>query len=373
MQLSDRGGQVVSRPSPNPTISPGWANNDLTQTTAPTIGDPDWANAVSAELIAFLSQTGLTASKTNVTQVLQAVMRIAGGNITTVTAATQTLTADNAGLVLVNATSNDVAITLPASASASGQMLKFRFMRTDSTTNTVSIAFSSGDTTLIGGVSGPLSLSPLAPLALVGDGTAHWVVVPSPGFVAISSVGTTNWVVPAGVTWVIADVTGGGGGSGSCASGQGAGGGGAGGCSIKGCTVTPGQTITVTIGAGGAAGVAGNGGTGGTSSFGSFCSATGGGAGIQSGPSNSAGGTPGVGSGGDFDGAGGFGSDGQTYSGLSFGGNGGASRWGGGGRGASGGGAALTGSAPGSGAGGPYNSASNGGAGAPGIIFLWWP
>ncbi len=68
MQLSDRGGTLASRPAPNPTVNPGWANNDLTQSTAPTIGDPDWVNAVTAELQNVITATGGTFSKTNVSQ-----------------------------------------------------------------------------------------------------------------------------------------------------------------------------------------------------------------------------------------------------------------------------------------------------------------
>ncbi len=140
MQLFDRGGQVVSRMTPNPTIAPGWPNNDLTQTTDPTVMDPDWCAAVTAELLGLLTQTGQTASKTNVGQVLQAVMEIAGGYCTTVSAATPVLTAQNAGLVLVNAAANNVAITLPAAASAGGQSFEFIFVRTDTSAHTVSWA-----------------------------------------------------------------------------------------------------------------------------------------------------------------------------------------------------------------------------------------
>ena len=78
MQLQDAGGQLASRPAPNALNAPGWANNSPA-TSAPTIADPDWANAVSAELLAFLSATGLAATKTNVAQVLQAATILFGG------------------------------------------------------------------------------------------------------------------------------------------------------------------------------------------------------------------------------------------------------------------------------------------------------
>lgn len=78
MQLFDRGGQLTARPTPNPTINPGWANNDLTQSTAPTLGDPDWANALTAEFESVLAASGQTFSKTNVAQLLQGIQTLGG-------------------------------------------------------------------------------------------------------------------------------------------------------------------------------------------------------------------------------------------------------------------------------------------------------
>ena len=134
---------------------------------------------------------------------------------------------------------------------------------------------------------------------------------------------------------------GGGGGGGSATSyGGGAGGGGAGGCAIEVIeSATFGASQTVTIGAGGAAGAAGinPGSAGGTTSFGALLSATGGGGGLG-GPTNAGdlGGTGGAGSGGDinFGGmCGGFGILGATVTvGHQFGGKGGDTMFGAGGR-----------------------------------------
>jgi hypothetical protein len=95
-----------------------------------------------------------------------------------------------------------------------------------------------------------------------------------------------TFTVPDGVTAVKVTVCGGGGGGGAGyttsatgVSGVGGGGGG-GGFAIDFVTgLTPGGTVTVTVGAAGAAGSAGSGGAGGTSSFGAYVSATGGGGG----------------------------------------------------------------------------------------------
>ena len=80
-----------------------------------------------------------------------------------------------------------------------------------------------------------------------------------------------NFIVPAGIIRVTSLVWGGGGAGGGTSSGGGAGGGG---FALKRCTVTPGQTIAVTVSPQASPGPPAQ--PGGTSSFGAFCSATGG-------------------------------------------------------------------------------------------------
>lgn len=117
---------------------------------------------------------------------------------------------------------------------------------------------------------------------------------------------TTTWTVPAGVTNVKVTVLGGGGaGGGGITTGatQIGAGGGAGGCAIESIAVTPGDSITITVGSGGTGGT-GTGGSGGTSSFGAFCSATGGTGGgryaASAAISSTGGGAAGAGSNGDI-------------------------------------------------------------------------
>jgi len=80
------------------------------------------------------------------------------------------------------------------------------------------------------------------------------------------------WIVPAGVTSVDVYCWGGGGGGGGSTTGAqfaNGGGGGGGACALSTLTVIPGQSYTITIGAGGSAGIAGggNGGAGGPTTF----------------------------------------------------------------------------------------------------------
>lgn len=110
--------------------------------------------------------------------------------------------------------------------------------------------------------------------------------------------GSGNWVVPVGVTAIEAVVIAGGGGGGGASSHRG-GPGGEGGVAHGFYSVTPGQSLSYTIGPGGA-GVngSGNGGSGSASSLGSLLSATGGGGGSVGAGSVGAAGTAGVGTGG---------------------------------------------------------------------------
>lgn len=196
-----------------------------------------------------------------------------------------------------------------------------------------------------------------------------------PGFSSLQVFSQSgSFVVPAGVTQVKVTVVGGGGAAGYHATLPGAGGG-EGGRAIDIISgLTPGQSVAVTVGAGGAAPSSpADGGAGGMSSFGTFLSATGG-AGGQGGTGSlfaTAGGLGGTGAGGKILQAGSMGSDGIPV--ASRGGDGGGAGHGRGGSGpqqgfaaqgyggGGGGGGASSGSSP---AGEP------GGAGAPGIVIV---
>ena len=134
------------------------------------------------------------------------------------------------------------------------------------------VTVSYGQTTITAGTITTLPTAPFLPCKL-----------PSlrPGFgLGVQNITTSGtFVVPAGVTQAEVEVWGGGAGTYASTSSSPSGGGAGGGYARKRVTsLTPGQAIAVTIGAGGVAGstVGGAASPGGTSSFGTYVSATGG-------------------------------------------------------------------------------------------------
>lgn len=175
-----------------------------------------------------------------------------------------------------------------------------------------------------------------------------------------------SFTVPDGVTKIYVTGAGGGGGGGGGYSTSYAGEGGGGGAYAlrQPYTVTPGQVLAITIGAGGTPGVIGGaGGAGGSTSVGALLTMAGGAGGS---PGTSGNGGAGGGSGGagaSVASTGGAGGDGF---GVVPGAGGGSLGFGGSGRAASG----QPGAMGGGGGGGYVNS--TGGAGAPGIVIIEW-
>ena len=233
-------------------------------------------NAVQEELVhGFIEAANVAPNAASWTQVGQAARRLAGGYVTNLSASA-TLTPDQVGLVLVNATAGNVVLTLPAAAAVPGVPLNFRFVRTDGSTNTVTFAVQGSDqcVSLVWGTMSSPGLALGFPADAVCDGVSRWVFTQrAHGAQVFTASGTFTW--PSGVYELEAEVWGGGSGG---AGGRG-GAGNAGGYSWGRFAGTPGATVNVTIGAGGA-GVTGasglNSGAGGTTSFGSLLSATGG-------------------------------------------------------------------------------------------------
>jgi len=183
-----------------------------------------------------------------------------------------------------------------------------------------------------------------------------------------------TFTIPTGITAIKVTVVGGGGGGAAYSAIATTGGGGGGGAAIKFITgLTPGGTVSVTVGAAGTAATASGaggatGGTGGTSSFGAYCSATGGAGGNHT---TGAPGAGGIGSSGDLNIKGSSGTQSTAFtigcSQITFEGAGGSSFMGGGVYAAAGGayGAGGAGRSAGSGTVTSY-------AGAAGVVLIEW-
>jgi|GEM_PF-1437317 len=210
---------------------------------------------------------------------------------------------------------------------------------------------------------------------------------------AVDFTASGTWSVPSGVTSCALYIWSGGGGGGAASTYGGGGGGGGGVQASTGVAVTPGETITVTIGAGGAAGSAG----GDTTVVGSFGTGTvaGGSAGVAgtvagqgaggaggSTGGNRAGGAGGGGGGhvtygGGGGGGAGSGADGSAGTSAGVAGQGGLRAGGGvqdgglGGAGAAGTTAALAGAVPGGGGGGASTGAAAGAGGAGYVLIIY--
>lgn len=274
------------------------------------------------------------------------------------------------------------------------------------------VAWDGSDFVSVGGVTGIVAVqnggTGAATLAannvLLGNGTsAVQTVAPSTSGNVLTSNGTTwsssapsyagmtsqvftsngTFTIPTGITKVKVTVVGGGGGSGGasasfCAAGY-SGGGGGGGAAIKYLTgLTPGNTLTVTVGAAGTAGSSspGNGGTGGNSSVASgtqtitTVQGNGGVGSLANAPTGGAGGSS---SGGDIAISGQPGR--YALVSLYVGGqDGGSSYFGLGGTKAASSGSAVSGTGYGAGATGAYEGSTTiaGAAGTAGIVIFEW-
>ena len=189
---------------------------------------------------------------------------------------------------------------------------------------------------------------------------------------AFTSNGT--FTIPTGVTAVKIIVVGGGGGGGSggvsgCGFNSGSGGGGAGTAQSFLTGLTPGNTLSVTVGAAGAASASGGNSTvaSGTQTISTI---TGGGG--SAGGFGNTGGAGGTATGGTINSGGGAGDSSAFLAGdYPTGGTGGSSRYGGGGAGGFGG-AGSAGSLYGGGGGGGYGNSNSGAAGAAGVVIFEW-
>jgi hypothetical protein len=74
MQLSDAGGQLATRPAPNPLVNPGWLDNAAPGIGVPTNMDADMGNAMLAEFLTIITTVaGIAFSKSDITQLAQGI------------------------------------------------------------------------------------------------------------------------------------------------------------------------------------------------------------------------------------------------------------------------------------------------------------
>lgn len=153
-----------------------------------TVPGYEWFNGVQEELIGVLTRAGLTPSAADVTQLRQALDRLTGGGLRAV-AANVTLTADDAGLVLVDAAGGSRTVTLPAANACAGRPIMLRLVRVDSTgANSVTIQRAGSDT-IDGAASITLALGER--LTLVSDGSSAWRII---GGRHTQSLAAAGWV-----------------------------------------------------------------------------------------------------------------------------------------------------------------------------------
>lgn len=279
MQLLDAGQQLAARPTPNPLLSPGWANN-APASSPPTIADPDTINAIMAELMQFLTLTGQTASKANIGQVATASMMLFG-----------LYGIDSGG------TANEYVLTPPLTLPAlqDGQRVLFWTSRPNTGAPTLQLAplaaqpikYANGAALAVGGV-----ISGLNEL-FWNAGISAFVLKPAPGaFLGVqvfAAAGSPTYTPAPNMNFVEVEVQGGGAAGGSVpATSSGVvslGAPGTSGAYARGVFTAAqiGASLGLTVGAGGAPAAGTSGNPGGASSFGALLQCPGGVGGLTDG------------------------------------------------------------------------------------------
>ncbi|MCA3315199.1 MAG: hypothetical protein ING06_19280 [Roseomonas sp.] len=389
MQRVNRSSAVATLPAAPAGGTPGYftgGNPGLGQQA--TVPGFEWFNGVQEELIGMLTRAGLTPAQADLTQLRQSLDRLYGGGLRTV-AANVTLTADDAGLVLVDAAGGARTVTLPDASAMGGRPIEFLFARTDTNAANAVTIQRTGTNLIEGAVS--RGLLPGERMRMISDGVAGWRISGAAGRVnglqVFSTAGTSVYTPTPGTVFVDVEAVGGGGGGGGAVVS------GAGNCSagLPGNAGSYGKSrffsgfsgVTVTVGAGGAGGTGAAGGNGGTSSFGALMSCPGGPGGgpgaAQAGSASGANGNvSGVPSGANVMSArGGIGgsSFGQTTGQIAVSGFGGPSVFGPGGAPPATNLPGQPANAPGAGGSGTFGQqnslALTGGNGAPGLVIVW--
>ena len=152
------------------------------QATPSQVSDVDM-NGLIWEALAFIKAGGVAplafdkAVPGTYKQLTQAAKRLFGGNVRTITVVGPTaLTADDAGLVLIDATANAVNVTLPAANAVTGVPLEFKFVRLDASANAVTVTRAGADT-FVGGATSFTLANQKQLRAICSDAVSKWVTV----------------------------------------------------------------------------------------------------------------------------------------------------------------------------------------------------
>jgi hypothetical protein len=94
----------------------------------------------------------------------------------TAVSASQALTADNAGLIRVNASAGNIVITLPLANSAGGSPIPFFFVREDTSSNTATVLDAGSNEDIPGDVTS-FGVTPGNPVTILGDGGSLWEIL----------------------------------------------------------------------------------------------------------------------------------------------------------------------------------------------------
>ncbi len=155
----------------------GFKNSNATLGTPATDLNAEWANGVTEEHLNLIEGVGLVPALATLTQVRQAVKRLAGANVRTITVVGPTaLTADDAGLIVLDATANAVTITLPAANLVVGVPLQFQFVRIDTSANAVTINRAGADT-FVGGATSFVLVGQGDTRTVRSDATSKWATL----------------------------------------------------------------------------------------------------------------------------------------------------------------------------------------------------
>lgn len=172
---------AATLPSPEVAGVEGyWTEGNPATGIPATLERASWFNMLQEELRAIPVAAGIVPSKTSYNQVLLAIKRLFGGYLTVVNFAVSpfSVTADHAGMILIDATAGNVVINLPA-VNVFAVKLEYRFVRTDATANTVTVN-SSGANTFLGGATGFVLIGQGDYRAIAGDSVSKWLTTSTP-------------------------------------------------------------------------------------------------------------------------------------------------------------------------------------------------